>query len=353
MIDKKQAQKYIQARAPIRICDNGGWTDTWFSGEGRVLNVAVFPEAEVQIAVYPRGTLPAPVVFQVENFGDEYPYDPAKYEWERHPLLEAAVTRMGIPDEVDCEIRVYSEAPSGGSMGTSAALAVALIGALDMLAPGRLLPREIAVHAHEVETKMLGQQSGIQDQLASVYGGINYLKMTRFPQAEVHQLGLPNYLLHDLEGRLSLIFLGKAHKSSDVHEIVIKSLEEAGPGNPHLKALRRAADEARYALLIGDLAAYGQALADNTEVQAKLHPDLVGTDARRVIEIAKEHGAAGWKVNGAGGEGGSVAILSAPDQGAKRAMLAEITQEDEGFSVIPIKLNRVGLRRWESAPSKT
>ena len=30
----------IESSAPVRICDNGGWTDTWFGGPGRVLNMA-------------------------------------------------------------------------------------------------------------------------------------------------------------------------------------------------------------------------------------------------------------------------------------------------------------------------
>jgi D-glycero-alpha-D-manno-heptose-7-phosphate kinase len=34
--------------APIRICDNGGWTDTWFAGHGMVFNIAVYPSVQVQ-----------------------------------------------------------------------------------------------------------------------------------------------------------------------------------------------------------------------------------------------------------------------------------------------------------------
>ncbi len=33
----------IRATAPLRINDIGGWTDTWFSGEGKVLNMAMSP----------------------------------------------------------------------------------------------------------------------------------------------------------------------------------------------------------------------------------------------------------------------------------------------------------------------
>jgi len=339
--------KYIQARAPIRICDNGGWTDTWFAGEGRVLNMAVSPLVEVQISVFRRGSLPAPVVFQVENYNDEYPFHPGVDEWERHPLLEAAVTRLGIPDAYDCRIRLYSDAPGGGSMGTSAAVAVALVGALDLLTPGRMLPRQIAEHAHAVETEMLQQQSGIQDQLAAVYGGINFIKITRFPNAEVHRLGLPEELLHALEARLSLVYLGKAHSSSKVHEMVIQELENSGPAHPQIIALRQAAEAARESLLVGDLAAFGRSMTANTAQQKMLHADLVNAEARSIIEIAKTHGAAGWKVNGAGGEGGSLTLLSGPDMGAKRAMLAEILQEDENYSIIPIRLEQAGLRRWD------
>ncbi len=45
----------INSVAPIRICDNGGWTDTWFAGHGRIFNIGVYPYAEVQVAVYADG----------------------------------------------------------------------------------------------------------------------------------------------------------------------------------------------------------------------------------------------------------------------------------------------------------
>ena len=45
--------RIINSAAPIRICDNGGWTDTWFSGHGRIFNIGVYPIVEVQVEVYP------------------------------------------------------------------------------------------------------------------------------------------------------------------------------------------------------------------------------------------------------------------------------------------------------------
>ena len=69
--------------------------------------------------------------------------------------------------------------------------------------------------------------------------------------------------------------------------------------------------------------------------------------AWRVIEIANEDEALEWKVNGAGGEGGSITILCNSLSHAKRAMIREIEQEDPLFNNIPIYLSQHGLRVWE------
>ncbi len=36
-------RRIINSVAPIRICDNGGWTDTWFAGQGRIFNIRNIP----------------------------------------------------------------------------------------------------------------------------------------------------------------------------------------------------------------------------------------------------------------------------------------------------------------------
>lgn len=335
----------INSVAPIRICDNGGWTDTWFAGHGRIFNIGVYPYAEVQIAVYPKGERESQVVINAENYGERYTLTPEKH-WDKHPLLEAAIAYMRIPEALSFEVTIYSEAPGGASTGTSAAVTVALIGALDQLTPGRLTPHEVALAAQRIETEMLGQQCGIQDQLCSAYGGINYIEMFHYPHASVSQITLPNATWWELERRLALVYLGRSHHSSQVHEMVIRGLENAGPDCPQLEALRHTAPRSRDALYAGDFAALGRAMVDNTEAQARLHPALISAEAQRVIDMAREAGAVGWKVNGAGGEGGSLTLLCGEQASARRALLREIEQENALFRVIPIYLSRYGLRVW-------
>jgi D-glycero-alpha-D-manno-heptose-7-phosphate kinase len=294
----------VTATAPIRVCDCGGWTDTWFARHGRVFNIAVRPCAEVQIRVRPAGEGRPPVVISADDFGDRYTPVRTAGQYDRHPLLEAAIEHLPLPADVCIEVSVACDVPPGASTGTSAAVTVALIGALDRVRGGRLAPLEVAREAHVIETTRLKKQSGIQDQLCSALGGINDISMNAYPDAVARRLEVADTIRWELERRLSLIFLGRGHSSSDIHERVIQRLSGLGPDCQELQVLRELAARAGEALTSGDLAALGRTMAENTEAQRRLHPDLVCLDADRVIAIAREHDAAGWKVNGAGGDGG-------------------------------------------------
>ena len=278
--------RVINSVAPIRICDNGGWTDTWFAEYGAIFNIGVYPYAEAQLIVLRRDEVDDRIVIHAENYGERFPVQPGNREWNHHPLLEAAVEYMDVPDDVAFEVAIYSEAPAGASTGTSAAVTVALIGSLDMLTPGRMTPYEVAQTAQKIETVMLAQQCGIQDQLCSAFGGINFIEMYQYPQASVSQLHVPDSTWWELEKRLVLVFLGKAHSSSDVHETVIADLEGAPPDSPKLEDLRQTAAKSRDAVYAGDFASLGRAMIENTEAQTRLHPALVGAEAQQLIELA-------------------------------------------------------------------
>ena len=346
MTDAEPPIRVINASAPIRICDNGSWTDTWFAGHGQVFNVAVSPLVEVEVAAYPSRRGVPRVLLHPMNLGESYEVRRQSAPWGPHPLLEATIASMKVPPDLRLEVTIRSEAPPGAGTGTSAAVTVALIGALDPLTPGRLTPDEVAAAALRVETGMLGRQCGVQDQLASAHGGINFIDMRAYPRAVVSPVEVADQVLSEFERRLLLIYLGKSHDSSAIHEAVIRSLEDAGPNSPAIAELRSKAPRSRDALVAGDFDELGRVMIESTEAQGRLHPALVGTEARQAIEIAKARGALGWKVNGAGGEGGSLTLLCSDDAARKRAVVREIEQESAAFRNIPIRLSRHGLRVW-------
>jgi len=323
----------IEASAPVRICDIGGWTDTWFGGPGRVVHIAVTPGVRVSIVA---GAGPGPVVLDVESYGDRYAVVPGVSRVARHPLLEAAVDASPPPEDVAVEIRVGSAVPPGCGTGTSAAVAVALLGGLAAVRAEHPSPRQVADTAHRLEVDVLGAESGIQDQLCAALGGINYLEVETYPEATVE--ALPAW--DELDARLTLVYLGRAHDSSGVHRQVIEDVGDRR--SAVFSRLREAAVAARRAVLVRDLAAFGAAMIANTEAQRSLHPALVGVDAGRVIAMAADHGSIGWKVNGAGGDGGSVTLLRASADGEEELGRA-VADLDARYRVLPVRVSAVGL----------
>ncbi len=331
---------WVKVQAPVRVLDAGGWTDTWFAGRGTVCHLAVEPGAEVLADQRPlEGTGVATVQLHLPSFDDHYGYHVDEPPG-RHPMLEAALRRWA-PTDCELDVTLTSPVPPGSGLGTSAAVLVALIAALRAL--GGLAPdaQRLAEAAHEVETVDLARQSGVQDQIAAAFGGANLVSIVPYPRFDVRSLTIPSGTWLDLSRRVVTVYLGARHDSSAIHNSVIDRLGGAGPATEKLMApLRAAAQGAATALLTGDLETYGQAMIANTEAQVALHPGLVSPAARQVIELARKHGALGWKVNGAGGHGGTVTVLGPDDPGELQKDLADV----EDLTLLQLQPARDGAR---------
>ena len=288
---------------PVRVCDVGGWTDTWFAGHGLVCSLAAAPGVSVHAWSQPGD---GEVTLDLADYGLQVLASSPPSE---HALLAAAVAEAGAIDGRDVVIGISSAVPPGSSLGTSAAICVGIIAALDALR-GTVRPADqLAAAAHRAEAGRLGRQAGVQDQVAAAHGGASLIEIIDYPRLERRAVGVARADWQALDERLAHISYGAPHDSSAVHDEVIATLGAEGPSAPHLEALRALAAEACTALRTGDLARYGRALTSATAAQAALHPALVSDDARQLIELASTKGALGWKVNGAGGTGGSLSIL--------------------------------------------
>ena len=340
--------RLIHARAPIRVNDIGGWTDTWFAGEGKVLNLAVEPSVEVQVKAFANTRREKRrIVIHAENFGETFAMNPDKPAKDRHPLLQFAAAELPGPNSLFLEISLHSPVPAGISTGTSAAVCVALLGALDLLGRKTHSWAEIARIAHAVETERLGQQSGIQDQIAAAHGGISFIHMPAYPASRVRAVRPEERIWNELDRRLCLVYLGKPHVSWAIHEKVIADLEAGGPQLRHIRKLAGIAQQARDRLSAGDLEAYGRSMIENHECQRDLSAGLISKKADAVAAVARRLKASGWKVNGAGGEGGSMTILGGEDDLLRRRLIEEISGLGGGIRTIPIALSPNGLQAWE------
>lgn len=313
----------VTIAVPVRVCDVGGWTDTWFAERGRVCSLAVGPGVTVTASAQP-GT--GEVTIGLADGTTVV----AGAEPPEHRLLGAAVAEAGDLGALDVRIDVAAAVPPGSSLGTSAAVCVALVAALDAVRGDVRSASDLAAAAHRAETDRLGRQSGVQDQLAAAHGGVNLIEVDPYPRARVRPLAIPA----GLDGRLVHVAYGGAHDSSAVHEQVIAELEEEGAASPRIERLRQLALEAERALGAADLDAYGAVLTAATDAQASLHSALVSPAAHELIDVARSAEASGWKVNGAGGAGGSISILCREALDVER-----VADQARGLGHLPLDLH--------------
>ena len=332
----------VTVTAPVRIADLGGWTDTWFAGHGAVCHLAVSPSVEVRLSARQADDGPDLVV-EAHDFGERYVLPDAGAFERAHALLAAAIGAARRAPDHAYHLHLTSGVPPGASTGTSAAVVVAILAAFDEVAGEPLSRADLARRAHAVEVQSLGQESGVQDQIAAAYGGANFIEMPRYPETIVESLPLNAATREALDERLLLVYLGEAHDSSAVHRDVIASIEAGGRHRRVLDGLESLARQGRAALLAGDLAAYGRTLSANCDQQAALHSSLISEVAARVIGAARMHGAAGWKVNGAGGHGGSVTVLCGARPGARADLAGQVEVEVPGVRVLRVTLSPIGV----------
>jgi D-glycero-alpha-D-manno-heptose-7-phosphate kinase len=331
----------VAIQVPVRVCDVGGWTDTWFAGRGRVCSLAVGPGVSVVARATPgRGQ----VAFELVDYQVEFGHDAVPAE---HRLLAAAVGEAGALREDDVVLRIASAVPPGSSLGTSAAVCVGVIAALDAVRGQSRPPEALARAAHRAEVGHLGRESGVQDQIAAAHGGANLIVIDPYPAVSRQAVSLSAPTVRALDERLVHIAYGTPHDSSAVHEQVIAGLTQEGPAAARLEVLRARAADAADALAAGDVDRYGEVLTAATDGQAALHPALLSGDARELIEVARSHRATGWKVNGAGGEGGSISVLCRSEEEA-RAVGAEATRL--GHRPLDLRLAPAGAR---AVPSRS
>jgi D-glycero-alpha-D-manno-heptose-7-phosphate kinase len=140
-----------RARAPVRFCDLGGWTDTRIVPKGAVLNVAARLYTYVTLTVKEGHSV---ITLESLDTDERVSFqDIRRVEYDGVlDLLKAAVAGSGIETHQsgvysirrEVTVQVRSDAPPASGLGSSAALGVAAIGALSGYRGRRLLPHEVA-----------------------------------------------------------------------------------------------------------------------------------------------------------------------------------------------------------------
>lgn len=316
----------IIARAPLRVSLGGGGTDLPAYADrfgGLVLSTSI------DRYVYVILTGADEEVLQITSS------DAASVLSRREPLFDSALFwgadhRLALEtlDHFDikggCRIFTASEVPPGTGLGSSSATAAALVTALAEFRGMDLTKRDTAELACHIEINRMGMPIGRQDQFASAFGGLNILRFS--PQGtDVTPCNLSKATRDRLQQGILLFFTGLRRRSTDILETQRQAT--AKPKSTTLDALhdiKAIALEMISVLEAGDLDAFGGLLDLSWQRKQQLAPGITNDTINGWYSAAKEAGALGGKITGAGG-GGFLMVFAEPE--ARRSVIQRMTEE--------------------------
>lgn len=223
------------------------------------------------------------------------------YDEIRHPILREALRMQDISPGI--EIVSVADIPGGTGLGSSSSFSVALINAL--YAHRRIfVPKEaLANEACVLEIEKLGEPIGKQDQYAAAYGGINFIEFERHGGVTVQPLLLSANTLSELESNLMLYYTGNQRDARDVLVHQAAALETDDFAVVQMRRMVDLAYEMRDQLLNDDLNAFGMALHRGWEIKRGMGARISTSTIDDHYDRARDAGAVGGKLAGAGGGG--------------------------------------------------
>ena len=336
----------VRARAPLRLGFGGGGTDVSPYADtrgGLVLNATIGRHAHVTLVPDATGR----VRLQSVDFGEALEFDAAE-----GPPDDAAEMRLaaGVYRALDVGRRrpgqgfsllTRTDAPPGSGLGSSSTVVVALIGAFERWLRIGLDRYEIARLAYRVEREDLGMHGGRQDQYAAAFGGFNFMEFDG-SDVLVNPLRIRDEVVWELEASLVLAWTGQSRLSSSIIEAQIRNAEagaaDALDAMDRTKAL--ALDMKRH-LLTGSLGAFGETLDEAWRVKQRMAGGITTDTLDEIYGAARDAGALGGKVSGAGG-GGFMFFFAEP--GRRPAVVQAV--EAHGAQAVHFGFTDRGLETW-------
>lgn len=304
----------VRASAPCRV-DMGGTLDisTFYYPLAHLspctVNLALSLRTTVQLLPHRKGWI------RVSSRG----FESLEYELESlpfdHPLglifAIAAHFHLG-----GIHIQIDSASPPESALGGSSVAAVALVGAyqklLENLGGNRVSLRETALLAYGIESVTAGVACGLQDQLASTYGGVHawYWKGPGYAEWYQKEVLAGPAAFSVLDKSVLLAYCGIPHASKDINGRWVRQFL-SGRFRQEWSEVAECSRSFRSALQSLDFDGMARWMNREVDLRCQMTPDVLDDTGRRLVIAARELGC-GARFCGAGG-GGCIWAIGASD----------------------------------------
>lgn len=319
----------IIVQTPLRISFVGGGTDFknyWSKYGGAVISTAI--DKFMYIIVKQR-------------FDDEIYINYSRKEQVKqiseiqHGLIREAMRKAGVENGV--EITTLADVPSEGSgLGSSSSLTVGLLHAFYTYQGFLVTAEQLAREACEIEIEILGAPIGIQDQYIAAYGGLRCFQFRRDGSVDVENINLTEAEGRQLGSNMHLFYLNRTRKANDV---LCEQNARISDNKVILDSLHAMVNPFKQVLINRNFDEIGLMLDKAWEEKKKLAQNITNPEIEAHYQAAKDAGALGGKVAGAGGGGFLMLYCQRDKQNSLFQRMKELKLKE-----LPFHLERYGSR---------
>lgn len=322
----------IISRTPYRVSFLGGGTDyhTWYQEHGgAVLSTTINHYCYLQCRILP------PFFEHTSRIVWSKLEEVASHADIQHPAVKAVLDYLHINQGV--EISHQGDLPARSGLGSSSAFTVGLLNTLYAVRGMISSKQELACEAIHIERDILKENVGVQDQIATAFGGLNKITVSADGNFNVTPLVLSNPRLNELRDHLLLFFTGVSRTASDIAGDKIKSIPNK---KNELYQMQEMVDIASQ-ILTGDQAItqFGELLHESWMLKRQISSKVSTGFIDDIYQKARDAGAIGGKLLGAGG-GGFMLFFVKPENKQKvcdalsKLLLVPFDFENSGSQII-------------------
>jgi len=324
----------IISRTPFRLSLAGGGSDLrsyYQTGYGQVVSTAV--NKYMYITVNKRFDKTLRVSYNKTEIVDHT-------EELRHPIVKSALKKLGIEHGV--EIVSMADIPAGTGLGSSSSFTVGLLNALYAYKGVFVSAERLAREACEIEIEDLGEPIGKQDQYIAAYGGFQKIRFNADETVFVNPIICTNGVKRELDKYIMAFYTGQTRSAS---KILKQHHEPSQDREERMTKIRDFSDDVSRILTEGNnLNRVGQLLDEGWQLKRGV---ASGTTTGVIDELygkAKDAGALGGKIAGAGGGGFMFMFVEPHNQDSVREALGlkemKFQFEPQGSKIIYVGTDR-------------
>ena len=335
----------IRSKAPLRLGLAGGGTDVSPYSDlygGAILNATVSMYAYTTIEPTDDGKVVflSPEKGLREEYTDAMEVDTDGY-FILHKGVYNRIVRQFTHKPLSLRITSFVDAPAGGGLGTSSTLVVSILGAYVEWLKLPLGEYDIARLAYEIERQDLALAGGKQDQYAATFGGFNFMEFIN-DNVIVNPLRVRQAYSDELAHNLVLYYTATSHVSADIIKEQQKNVsEKKGSSIEAMHRLKEQAVQMKEALLKGDIDRIGCILDFGWQHKKQMAKSISNPRIDAIYEAAKQAGASGGKISGAGGGGFMFFYCPGNSRYAVREALIQFGGDTKRY-----EFTHEGLKTW-------